>query len=142
MAERLLITGATGFIGRAICQVFSRRAYDLRLLLRPSRSIRGLPPGRSEVAVASLSDARSLRAALVGVQTIIHLASAEGERRRRDLLATDVVEQRGEIVRREVSRLIVGEEGELLVEFIDQKAVEAFSTALSDRFGDQVLLSP
>jgi len=90
MAERLLITGATGFIGRAICQVLSRRGYELRLLLRPSRSIRGLPPGRSEVAVASLSDARSLRAALVGVQTIIHLASAEGERRRRDLLATDV----------------------------------------------------
>ena len=39
-------------------------------------------------------------------------------------------------------RLIVGEKGELLVEFIDQKAVEALSTALSDRFGDQVLLSP
>jgi hypothetical protein len=39
-------------------------------------------------------------------------------------------------------RLIVGEEGELLVEFIDQKAVDALSTALSDRFGDQVLLSP
>ena len=39
-------------------------------------------------------------------------------------------------------RLIVGEKGELMVEFIDQKAVEALSTALSDRFGDQVLLSP
>lgn len=39
-------------------------------------------------------------------------------------------------------RLILGEEGELMVEFIDQKAVEALSTALSDRFGDQVLLSP
>ena len=39
-------------------------------------------------------------------------------------------------------RLIVGEEGELMVEFIDQKAVEALSTALSECFGDQVLLSP
>ena len=39
-------------------------------------------------------------------------------------------------------RLIVGEEGELMVEFINQKAVEALSIALSDRFGDQVLLSP
>jgi hypothetical protein len=39
-------------------------------------------------------------------------------------------------------RLIVGERGELLVEFIDQKAVEALSAALSERFGDQVLLSP
>jgi hypothetical protein len=39
-------------------------------------------------------------------------------------------------------RLTVGERGELLVEFIDQKAVEALSAALSERFGDQVLLSP
>jgi hypothetical protein len=39
-------------------------------------------------------------------------------------------------------RLIVGEGGELMVEFIDQKAVETLSAALSERFGDQVLLSP
>jgi hypothetical protein len=39
-------------------------------------------------------------------------------------------------------RLIVGEEGELMVEFTDQKAVEALSAALKERFGDQVLLSP
>jgi hypothetical protein len=39
-------------------------------------------------------------------------------------------------------RLIVGEEGELMVEFTDQPAVEALSAALSERFGDQVLLSP
>jgi hypothetical protein len=38
--------------------------------------------------------------------------------------------------------LIVGEKGELLVEFTDQKAVETLSTALSERFGNQVLLSP
>jgi hypothetical protein len=39
-------------------------------------------------------------------------------------------------------RLIVGEGGELMVEFTDPKAVEALSTALSECFGDQVLLSP
>jgi hypothetical protein len=39
-------------------------------------------------------------------------------------------------------RLIVGEGGELMVEFTDPKAVEALSAALSERFGDQVLLSP
>ena len=39
-------------------------------------------------------------------------------------------------------RLIVGEEGELIVEFSDQDAVEALSSALTERFGNQVLLSP
>jgi len=46
-----------------------------------------------------------------------------------------------EVVKRH-GRLIVGEEGELMVEFADQKAVEALSSALSERFKDQVLLSP
>jgi hypothetical protein len=39
-------------------------------------------------------------------------------------------------------RLIVGEEGELMVEFTDQEAAVKLSTALSERFGEQVLLSP
>ncbi len=39
-------------------------------------------------------------------------------------------------------RLTLGEQGELMVEFVDQQSVEALSAALSERFGDQVLLSP
>jgi len=39
-------------------------------------------------------------------------------------------------------KLEVGEKGELLVEFPNQDAVEALSKALSERFGDQVLLAP
>ena len=39
-------------------------------------------------------------------------------------------------------RLIVGEEGELMVEFSDQVSVETLSSALAERFGNQVLLAP
>jgi hypothetical protein len=39
-------------------------------------------------------------------------------------------------------RLIVGEEGELMVEFSETNAAEALSAALKERFRDQVLLSP
>ncbi len=39
-------------------------------------------------------------------------------------------------------RLIVGGEGELMVEVSDQGTAEALSSALRERFGDQVLLSP
>jgi len=46
-----------------------------------------------------------------------------------------------EVVKRH-GRLIVGEGGELMVEFADRKAAEALSADLSGRFGDQVLLSP
>ena len=39
-------------------------------------------------------------------------------------------------------RLIVGEGGELMVELAEQEATEALSSALAERFGNQVLLSP
>jgi len=46
----------------------------------------------------------------------------------------DIVEAHG--------KLVVGEKGELMVEFENQKAVETLSADLSERFGDQVLLAP
>jgi hypothetical protein len=39
-------------------------------------------------------------------------------------------------------KLAVGEKGELLVEFASQEGAEALSKALSEHFGDQVLLAP
>jgi len=38
--------------------------------------------------------------------------------------------------------LMVGNQGELMVELADEESVTALSRALSDRFGDQVILSP
>lgn len=46
----------------------------------------------------------------------------------------EVVERHG--------RLVLGEEGELMVEFNDQKDIEALSASLLEKFGDQVLLAP
>jgi len=46
----------------------------------------------------------------------------------------DIVEAHG--------KLVVGEKGELMVEFPDQKALDALSASLLERFGDQVLLAP
>ena len=46
-----------------------------------------------------------------------------------------------EVVKRH-GRLVVGEEGELMVELTDQETAEALSSALSERFGDQVLIAP
>ena len=46
----------------------------------------------------------------------------------------DIVEEHG--------KLVVGEKGELMVEVTNQKVLDALSTSLSERFGDQVLLAP
>jgi hypothetical protein len=39
-------------------------------------------------------------------------------------------------------KLVLGDSGELMVEFADQKAVDALSSSLAKRFADQVLLAP
>lgn len=46
-----------------------------------------------------------------------------------------------EVVKRH-GRIVVGEGGELMVEFSDGNAAEALSNELRQRFGDQVLISP
>lgn len=87
----ILVTGATGFIGRALVRQLSTIGYPLRALIRPSPRTPRLPKGVPiEVAVVSLSDTRGLRAAMRDVETVFHLASAENQGARGALLATDI----------------------------------------------------
>lgn len=87
----ILITGATGFIGRALVRQLSSIGYPLRALIRPSAKTPRLPKGVPvEVAVVSLADTRGLRAAMRDVETVFHLASAENQGARGSLLITDI----------------------------------------------------
>lgn len=87
----ILVTGATGFIGRVLVRQLSSTGQRVRVLLRPSSQSPRLPKGVPvEVAVVSLSDARGLRAALRGVDHVYHLASAAAHGLQGNLLATDI----------------------------------------------------
>ncbi len=87
----ILITGATGFIGRALVRQLSSTGEQVRVLLRPSPQSPRIPKGVPvEVAVVSLNDERGVRAALRGVDQIYHLASASTQGRRGNLLTTDI----------------------------------------------------
>lgn len=87
----ILVTGATGFIGRALIRQLSAAEYPVRVLIRPSRRTPRLPVGvPMEVAVSSLADVRGLRAVLSDVDVIFHLASAESQGSRANLFATDI----------------------------------------------------
>lgn len=87
----ILVTGATGFVGRALVRHLSETDQRVRVLLRPSPQSPRIPRGVPvEVAVVSLNDERGVRAALRGVDHVYHLASAGSQGRRGNLLTTDI----------------------------------------------------
>ena len=86
----ILVSGGTGFIGRALIRHLIEDGKKVRLLLRPSQSLR-LPPGIPlEVTVCSLTDERGLRAAMGDVDAVYHLIGAERLGIRADLNKVDV----------------------------------------------------
>jgi uncharacterized protein YbjT (DUF2867 family) len=87
----ILVTGATGFIGRVLLRHLFDTGRDVRVLIRPSRRSPRLPKGMPvDVAVVSLTDERAIRAALKDVDVIFHLAGAESQGRNANLLSVDM----------------------------------------------------
>ena len=89
--KKILLTGATGFIGKALTRHFSETDFQIRALIHPSSKSPDLPKGIPvEAFVSGLNDLRGLQAALVGVDIVYHLASEEALGARGDLLGTDI----------------------------------------------------
>ncbi|RLD05871.1 MAG: complex I NDUFA9 subunit family protein [Chloroflexi bacterium] len=92
----ILVTGGTGFIGRALVRQLVEAGHEVRTLIRPSLHSPRLPQGIPvEVAMVSLNDLRGLRAALRGVDSVYHLASGErgGQLFETDVEGTEILAQ-------------------------------------------------
>ena len=71
---RIAVTGATGFIGRALCAQLCGAGHALRALVRaPSRELASLA-SCEQVAVGDLENFRGWTRTLDGMQAIVHLA--------------------------------------------------------------------
>jgi farnesol dehydrogenase len=71
---RVLLTGATGFLGRTVARQLAGRDHALRVLARPASRSEGLPAG-CEVAAGDVTDAGSLRRAAEGCDAVLHMAA-------------------------------------------------------------------
>jgi nucleoside-diphosphate-sugar epimerase len=87
MDERVLITGATGFLGREVARRLLARGGRLRALVRPEASAAELLAlGDVELHRGDLRDTASLAGAARGIDLLIHLAAVHrgGNLRRTD----------------------------------------------------------
>jgi uncharacterized protein YbjT (DUF2867 family) len=87
---KILLTGATGFLGRRVARLLSAREASLRCLVRP-RSDRAVLSGvNGELVEGDLTDRESLRRALEGCSVVLHLAAETRPVSRERLAAVNV----------------------------------------------------
>jgi uncharacterized protein YbjT (DUF2867 family) len=78
-SEMILLTGATGFIGRRLAGLLIGRGYAVRCLVRDAARARALLPPEAELAQGDMTDAASLRAAAAGAAAVVHLAALKSD---------------------------------------------------------------
>ncbi|MGE5476877.1 MAG: hopanoid-associated sugar epimerase [Bacteroidales bacterium] len=71
MADRVLVTGASGFVGSAVARALLARGYGVRALLRPGSPRRNLHGLNLEVVEGALGDP----APLDGCDALVHVAA-------------------------------------------------------------------
>src|ERR1700736_1069738 len=73
--DRVLITGATGFVGSAVARLLVERGFAVRAMIRPGSPtfhLAGLP---LDFVPGELRDAASVRNAMIGVRWLFHVAA-------------------------------------------------------------------
>jgi predicted dehydrogenase/nucleoside-diphosphate-sugar epimerase len=77
-AARILILGATGFIGRELTRQLMEAGHRIRVLVRsPGKIIEDLRNPRLECLRGDLNDTAALRSAMTGIDCVYHLARAD-----------------------------------------------------------------
>ncbi|MBL7999538.1 MAG: NAD-dependent epimerase/dehydratase family protein [Candidatus Kapabacteria bacterium] len=77
---KVLLTGATGFVGSHIADTLLERGHAVRANIRKSSNLRWLDGKPIELVDASLSDVGSLENAVAGVDAVIHCAGLTAAR--------------------------------------------------------------
>jgi len=72
--SKILLTGATGFIGSHIAEYFSGKGEDIKCLVRENSDVSFLKTLGVQMFTGDVTDEQSINKALVDCETIIHIA--------------------------------------------------------------------
>jgi nucleoside-diphosphate-sugar epimerase len=75
---KVLVTGATGFVGSHLLDMLVERGDEVRIFARFGEDIQGLALAGVEVCWGDLSDRTSLEAAVDGMDRVLHCAARTG----------------------------------------------------------------
>ena len=92
MPETALVTGASGFLGAAICRRLCRLGHPVRALHRPTSNLSALVGLPLELHAGDILQPESLRPAMQGVTWVFHAAAESGYRRVPELVTRAAVE--------------------------------------------------
>lgn len=79
MAKKVLVTGASGFIGRYVVNLLTKSRYAVKAMVMPHEESRHLWEGSVETVHADLTKFEEVYKACKGVDIIIHLAALVGD---------------------------------------------------------------
>jgi dihydroflavonol-4-reductase len=75
LSGRVLVTGASGFVGSAVARIARERGLDVRVVIRKTSSRQNLEGLDAEVVIGDMRDEASMRAAMKGVRYLLHVAA-------------------------------------------------------------------
>ncbi|HXU99376.1 MAG TPA: hopanoid-associated sugar epimerase [Caulobacteraceae bacterium] len=73
--DRVLVTGATGFVGSAVLRLLVARGAKVTVLARPASALANLEGVDCEIARGDMTDPVSMGAAMAGVRFVFHVAA-------------------------------------------------------------------
>ncbi len=77
---KILVTGATGFVGSHVCDRLIASGHDIRALTRQSSSMKWLEGKKIETVGGNMLKPESLKDAVSGVDAVVHIAGVTASR--------------------------------------------------------------
>ncbi|MEJ2569874.1 MAG: NAD-dependent epimerase/dehydratase family protein [Anaerolineales bacterium] len=99
MTERVLVTGATGFIGSSICRALISHGHEVRALHRQTSSLRALQGIPVEFHVGDILEPDTLQQPLCDVDLVFHAAAQSAYWRHPELVRQTAAAGTGNVLR-------------------------------------------